>query len=272
MKTNLALSGGGAGGLAHIPVLEAIDDLGLRPHAIAGVSAGALVGAAFASGLSGAAIRAHVDALSRERLKTLLRAWRPGRSWPGMGFDALQLVDALLPAEVPDRIEDLAIPLTIVATDIQERRPVYIAEGDLRSAIAASIAIPGLFQTVARDGRFLVDGGVTDNLGLVALPDGFTIAVDVATNPAQPVRRAPKGFAASFAAMETMMAAMLRTQVEARKPDVFIRARADVVRPLDVLRPEQLLASLDTVRAAARAEIEARLAGKAEVSLAARSR
>ena len=99
MKTfALALGGGGARGLAHIAVLEALDEMGVRPVAIAGTSIGALIGAAYAAGMSGKEIRRHVIALAHDRAEVLRRliAARAGTfaNLFAIGFGSATLIDA----------------------------------------------------------------------------------------------------------------------------------------------------------------------------------
>src|SRR5262245_46160797 len=122
----LALGGGGARGLAHIAVLEALDDMGQKPTAIAGTSIGALIGAAYAAGMSGREIRRFVIALAHDRAEVFRRliATRAGTfaNLFNLGFGSAMLVGAekfcqqSLPDRVPDDCGELDIPLTIIAT------------------------------------------------------------------------------------------------------------------------------------------------------------
>ena len=175
MKTfALALGGGGARGLAHIAVIEALEEMGVKPVAIAGTSIGALIGAAYAAGMPGKDIRHHVLALAHSpgetgaassprapaRLPTVLRRIQPGDA-DGRG-EILRAVPAR--SDVPTDFAALAIPLTVMATDLHRRQEAPLSAGPLRPALAASIAIPGLFRPVVVDGRVLIDGGTTNPL------------------------------------------------------------------------------------------------------------
>src|SRR5262245_40937438 len=123
MKTlGLALGGGGARGIAHIAVIEALDEMGVRPAAIAGTSIGALIGAAYAAGMSGKDIRRYVIGLSHDRSEVLRRviAARSG-SFAKLftrGFGAASMVDAekicaqFIPDQVPQDFASLALPVT----------------------------------------------------------------------------------------------------------------------------------------------------------------
>jgi len=130
----LALGGGGARGIAHIAVIEALDEMGVRPVAIAGTSIGALIGAAYASGMSGRDMRRYVIALAHDRSEMFRRvlAARAGSftSLFRQGFGAATLLDAeklcakFLPETIPDDFSALQIPLIVLASDLHRREPV----------------------------------------------------------------------------------------------------------------------------------------------------
>jgi NTE family protein len=158
-RIGLALGGGGARGIAHILVLEVFDELGLKPAAIAGTSIGAIVGAAYAAGMEGREIREAVCAFYARRREVLTKLWRArplaftdllrGRSLTPQ-FDAGLILDTFVPGfeRLPKTFEELGIPLKIVACDFYGASEVVLSEGDLKTAIAASIAIPALFRPV----------------------------------------------------------------------------------------------------------------------------
>src|SRR5580700_4758287 len=169
----LALGAGGARGLAHIAVFEALDELGVKPVAIAGASIGAVAGAVYAAGMSGKAIRRHVIDLAHNRAEVwrrlmLARAGTFGDMFGGdftaaMRLDAEKLVEQFLPDVVPDDFGALGIPLSVVASDLYGRREVVFATGPLKPALAASIALPTIMRPVAGE-RVLIDGGATNPL------------------------------------------------------------------------------------------------------------
>ena len=149
----LALGGGGARGLAHILMLEVFDELGLKPKIIAGTSIGAIFGAAYASGLSARLIRAHTEEVLASKRFGIARLLLSARSEPILKIlNVLPLRSSLLDARAaarPDaalqvraRLRPSAIPLKIVATDFYAQEQVVIDSGDLRSAVAASMALP----------------------------------------------------------------------------------------------------------------------------------
>ncbi len=172
MKTfALALGSGGARGLAHIAVIEALDEMGMKPVAIAGTSIGALIGAAYAAGMSGKDLRHHVHRRSRMvggemhaplhagARRHAHRSACPARISQATQMDAEKFCAQFLPEAVPDGFSALEIPLTVMATDLHRREEAPLPAGPLRPALAASIAIPGMFRPVLLDGRVLIDGG-----------------------------------------------------------------------------------------------------------------
>lgn len=189
--TALVLSGGGAKGLAHVGVLQTLDSLGIRPDMIVGASMGSLVGAMYASGYS-----AHViDSLTRSLpISTLFRPFQPvapralRRLQPVVvweqgdrGFTLQSAViqetqanallnAALLKGNLLARgdFDRLAIPFRAVATDLANRQVVVLKGGDLARAVRASVAIPLIFAPELIDGRFLADGGLSDNIPIAA--------------------------------------------------------------------------------------------------------
>ncbi len=177
----LALGGGGARGLAHVAVLEALDEMRVKPAAIAGTSIGSWIGAAYAAGMSGKDIRRFVITLAHDRAEIFRRliATRAGTfaNLVNLGFGSATLVDAekfcaqFLPAKVPDDFAALEVPLTIIATDLYRREQVVFSSGALKPALAASIALPTVMRPVVIEDRVLIDGGATN-------PGGRTFSND----------------------------------------------------------------------------------------------
>src|SRR5262249_20104819 len=130
----LALGGGGARGLAHIAVLEALDEIGAKPAAIAATSSGALIAGAYAAGISGREIRRFVITLAHDRREVFRRLIASRASTFAdlfsIGLGSAALLDAekfchqFLPEQMPEQFEALRIPLAIVATDLYRRRQV----------------------------------------------------------------------------------------------------------------------------------------------------
>ena len=180
----LALGGGSARGLAHIPMLEVFDELGIKPSVIAGCSIGALVGAAYAGGMSAREIRDRAEMLLSNRIGALRYAFGEKRTNP---FDLLALkglaslhikgetlVSLALPETLPKLIEELRIPFKVIATDFDMMEERIIELGPLMKAVAASIAIPGVILGPQYDGHTYVDGGVTNPVPFDHVGQGWT--------------------------------------------------------------------------------------------------
>jgi NTE family protein len=187
----LALGGGGARGLAHILMLEVFDELGLKPKIIAGTSIGALFGAVYASGLPAALIRAHAEQVLSQRLD-IARLLFAARAEPiirllnvlPVRFALLkpeQLLESLLPSRVARDFAALQIPLRVVATDFYAQEQLVLSNGPLRTAVAASMALPAIFAPVVSQGRTLMDGGLVNPLPFDVIREeaDITVAIDV---------------------------------------------------------------------------------------------
>ncbi len=158
----LALSGGAVLGCAHIGVLKAFDEAGIRVTHLAGNSMGALIASFYAFGLTGTEIEGIAEELRWPDITKL--------SPPKLGFFSQEKLQKTLRKHLGDvRVEDASIPLAMVATDISSGEKVVMTEGDLAVAASASACFPGIFIPVERDGRLLVDGGLVENLPLSPL-------------------------------------------------------------------------------------------------------
>ncbi|MBI3435449.1 MAG: patatin-like phospholipase family protein [Proteobacteria bacterium] len=257
----LALGAGGARGIAHIAVLEALDEMQIVPVAIAGASIGALIGAARASGMTGRAIRRHVIALAHDRAETLRRL-SGARVAPfsisrllaapldnPVLIDAEKFCHAFLPPAVPNDFSALDIPLTVVATDLSAARGAHFTAGALRPAIAASMAIPGLVKPVEIDGRLFIDGGAVDPLPFTSLRTraDVVIAVDCsgASGDAHPE---PDPWETLFAALTIMGQTIVAEKLARGAPDLVIRPNVAGFRMLDFLQASAILRAADPVK------------------------
>jgi NTE family protein len=157
MKVGLALSGGGARGVAHIGVLQALEEFGIKFDYLAGTSAGSIIGAMYAYGYSPVRILEIIQQI------TIFKSVRPAWTWAGLlRMDGMK--DLLMKYLPENDFAKLKIPLTIAATEIRKGEIHYFSEGELVQAIMASCSIPAVFSPMPyRDGLY-VDGGVFDNL------------------------------------------------------------------------------------------------------------
>ncbi len=174
----LALGSGAARGWAHVGVLDALVEAGIKPEIIAGTSMGALVGGAYASGRHDA-LRDWAMALDRRIVASLVDV---GFLAGGL-VDGVRIVDWLNnPIKIAARIEDLKMPFAAVATDLSSGREVWLRQGKLDRAIRASISMPGIFSPVEIDDEWLVDGGLVNPIPVSlcrAMGADFIIAVNL---------------------------------------------------------------------------------------------
>lgn len=263
MKTfALALGGGGARGLAHIAVIEALDEMGVKPLAVAGTSIGALIGAAYAAGMPGKDIRRYVIGLAHDRSEIIRRlgAARAGTLADlfagafGLAtqIDAEKFCAQFLPEAIPDDFAALHIPLTVMTTDLHGRRETPLTSGPLRAALAASIAIPGLLRPVVIGGRVFIDGGTTNPLPfdrLRGLADRI-VASDVLTVPPAAERvEIPSTWESVAAAINIMGTAVIAAKLAHGPPDLMIRPNVAIFRTLDFYRATAIIRSAEAIKA-----------------------
>lgn len=160
----LAMSSGFFSFYAHTGMLDALVTRGLSPSHLAGSSAGALVGGAYAAGVEPGALAEVLHGLRREQF------WDPA---PGAGLLAGKKFDALLRGILPEtEIAACRLPVRISVFDILARRTRVLTAGDLPTAIRASCAVPAMFQPVWIDRRPHWDGGILDRPGIAGVPAG----------------------------------------------------------------------------------------------------
>lgn len=174
-KIGLALGSGAALGAAHVGVLRALEEHGIRPGAVAGTSIGSLVAALYAFGKS-------IDEIEEIALSL---DWLDisGIKLSKMGLLSNNDLGEILDDTLGDvTFDQAAIKLAVVATDIAKGEKVIIREGNVSDAVKASTCIPVIFEPVEYDGRLLVDGGLIESVPVSALQElgsEFIIAVDV---------------------------------------------------------------------------------------------
>ena len=178
----LVLAAGGPRGFAHVGVLRALDELGVRPDLVVGASVGALVGSALAAGLSTAQIEAFAFDFDFYRLAR----WSPSG---GAQLDGRGISDLVQQTLGVRRFEQLRIPFAAVATDVQRNAAAIFNHGELGPAVQASCAVPRWFAPVRIRGREFADGDATSPLPVQAarmLGAQKVLAVDVAVHPDRP--------------------------------------------------------------------------------------
>ncbi|MDX8433301.1 patatin-like phospholipase family protein [Mesorhizobium abyssinicae] len=249
----VAFGGGGARGLAHIHAIEALDELGIRPVAIAGSSIGAIMGAGMASGMAGKDIHDYARSILGRRAEVASRMWRarPGTIAEAMEsgirvsqFNVERILKAFLPEAIPETFAELKIPLKVTATDYFGHKLAVFEDGDLHSALAASAAIPAVFRPVTRDGRVLIDGGIYNPVpfDLIEKDADIVIAIDVVGAPSEAERRHPTTVDLMYGATQLMMQSIIANKLRQCPPDILIRPAVSKYRVLDFLKIEALMA------------------------------
>ncbi|MDP5336835.1 MAG: patatin-like phospholipase family protein [Paracoccaceae bacterium] len=190
MRLGLALGSGGARGWAHVGVLLALRDLGIRPDVVAGTSMGALIGAAWAADCLD-----EMEDWARAQTRADILA-KMDFSFSGGGLMRGSVVmQVLSDLGVPDTFEKLKYPLIVVATDMTSGREVWLQNGSVHHAVRGSVSIPGVLSPYWHDGKWLLDGGLTNPVptsACRALGADVTIAVNPNAKPENALWRQPQ--------------------------------------------------------------------------------
>ena len=254
-KIGLALGGGAARGLAHIPMLEAFDELGMKPSVIAGCSMGALVGAAYAGGMSAREIRDHAERLLANRMdmarhifgfkKTKLGDIFSLKGLSSLQLDGQKLTDIALPDHLPQLIEDQLIPLKVVATDYERMEEVVFTSGSILQTVGASIAIPGLIAAPRIDGRIHVDGGVKNPVPFNHVTEGmdYVVAVDVTGRPKPVLKAHPSNLELAVGSMLIMFHEIADLRRKQAPPDFYVSPDVDHFGSGDFFKVKEIFAA-----------------------------
>ena len=180
-KLGLALGGGAARGFAHIGVIQVLEENGIKPDLVVGTSAGSLVAAFYASGKTGAQLQWLADTMDESQLTD----WTiPFMSRGMLRGEALgRYVNSQLNGA---KIEDLKMPLGIVATDLQTGDGILFRRGDIATAVRASSAVPSVFEPVRIGNKDYVDGGLVSPVPVRSarqMGADIVIAVDISSRP-----------------------------------------------------------------------------------------
>jgi NTE family protein len=178
-RIGLALGSGAARGFAHIGVIQVLEEQGIRPDLVVGTSAGSLVAAMYASGKSGV----EMGSLAQSMDESGLTDW----SFPGRGLIRGEALARYVSKQTGGlTIEQMKLPLGIVATDLSDGQPILFQRGDAGVAVRASSAVPAVFQPVKINNREYVDGGLVSPVPVrFARQMGaeLVIAVDISSPP-----------------------------------------------------------------------------------------
>ncbi|MCD4774117.1 MAG: patatin-like phospholipase family protein [Bacteroidales bacterium] len=175
-KYGLALSGGGARGFAHLGIIKALNEEGIFPDIITGVSAGAIAGAFYADGYSPDEI---MKLFQKKKTFDFIKV-----KFQKLGFGNMNGMKQVLQENIrAKRFEDLKIPLIVAATDLNNAKIKYFSKGEIPEAVVASASIPVIFKPTVIDNIYYVDGGVLNNLAIEPLLDKCSKIIGVYVNP-----------------------------------------------------------------------------------------
>ncbi len=269
MKQNVALvlSGGGARGIAHIGVIEVLEEKGFNITSVAGTSMGAFVGAVYAAGKLPEFKNWLINIDKLEIIKLI------DFSFSSLGFIKGNRLFNELRKFIPDtNIEELPISFKAVATDIMNRREIVFEQGSIFDAVRASISIPSVFAPVKTSSTMLVDGGMVNNLPLdrVERNDGdILVACDVVANVPYyeeieidkekyegKIQRFKNFFGESKAskistkinnfeildkAINLMIEQLVKAKIKEYQPDLFIQVSQDASGLFDFFKAEHIV-------------------------------
>ncbi len=239
-KIGIALAAGGAKGLAYIPFLSALDEMGIEPAMIAGSSIGAVVGGFYAAGTTAQDM---FEILSQFRPKDVTSFL--SFNWSGTGIVAGKAVQGFLQEHLPVKtFEETRFPLKVVATDYWRREQVILDTGPLAEAIHASAAFPGIFEPLVKDGRVLVDGGAANPLPSDLLKEecDFLIALNVSNRSEDPdSTEVPGSGLMMFNTFRILKDRLAEIAVERYPIDIYFRMELPFVETLDFHKYKEIL-------------------------------
>jgi NTE family protein len=180
-KVGLALSGGAARGFAHIGVLDVLQKEGIPIDMIAGTSAGAIIGAVYASCRDSETVKTHALSIDWKKMASLFDL-----SFRMSGLLKGRKIEKLLAEYIGGDVDfsELIIPFACVATDIDTGEEIVITTGSVTEALRATISVPGIFSVAKRGDRYLVDGGLTTPVPVDTVRQiGADIVIAVNVNP-----------------------------------------------------------------------------------------
>ena len=263
---SIALGGGAARGLAHIVVLESLDELGVKPAMISATSMGSIIGASYASGMSGREIREYAIELFSNRINTLRHLFpneisRWGSIFSGSGsalLDPEEVMSTALPDQVPETFAELKTEMRIVTTDFATAEELVLSEGPLPKAIGASSALPVILAPVRWGDRLLIDGGFVNPTPFDIVSDrpGPVIAVDVTGNGEPAAGTLPGPIDVWIGSFQIALHSLVNERLKRVTPNLLIRPDVTGFGSMEFHRIEDILASADADKDKIKRELE----------------
>ena len=252
-KIGLALSAGGARGLSHIVILEAFEELGIKPHLISGSSIGAVVATGYASGMTANEMKDSVREIilrKNHKSKDLFK-----------GIDMLKLLNLVdltvnsgglikgnkfinfIEQKIKKKnFEDLNIPIKIIATEYWNKKEVIFDSGELMPSVKASYSLPALFTPVKIDKGLYLDGGLVNPLpyDILLKECDIVVGIDVLAKNSVNGNNAPSSLDTLFSSFQIMQNSILKEKLNSSAPDILIKADIKGVRLFEFNKAEDI--------------------------------
>jgi NTE family protein len=253
-RIGLALGGGAARGFAHIGVIQVLEESGIRPDLVVGTSAGSLVAALYAAGHNGQALGRMADGMDEASITD----W----SFPLRGMIRGDALARYVRRHTAGKtIEQMKLPLGIVATDLADGAPILFQRGDAGQAVRASSAVPAVFQPVRIGGHEYVDGGLVAPVPVRytrQMGADFVVAVDISSPPdGNATGDAMRMLLQTFAIMGRSI-----NNFELRDADVVLRPRLNGISSADFGARKRSIAAGREIALAMLPELKAKIAAR----------
>ncbi|MFP4431309.1 MAG: patatin-like phospholipase family protein [Spirochaetaceae bacterium] len=239
-KIGVALAAGGAKGIAYIPFLEALDELGVETTMVAGSSIGSVIGGFYAAGTSPKEMISLLEGFQPRDLAEIFAF-----NWGGAGVIAGETVRNFLNKHLPvTTFEETRIPFRAIATDYWRREQVVFDSGSLAEAIQASAAFPGIFEPLVKDGIVYVDGGAANPLPSDILRGecDFIIGLNVSNRARDPdTDDVPGTGIMMFNTFRILKDRLAEIAIERDPIDVYFRVELPFVETMDFHKYREII-------------------------------
>jgi NTE family protein len=253
-RLGLALGGGGARGFAHIGVIQVLEEQGIKVDLLAGTSAGSLVAALYASGLSGR----EMALLAENMDEGVITDW----AFPTRGLIRGEALARFVREKTgAKQIEQMKLPLGIVATDASDGSGILFRRGDTGTAVRASSSVPAVFQPVRIGGRDYVDGGLVAPVP-VSYARKMGAEVVIAVDITSPPEEKPGGNAFSMSAQSVSIMMRSINNYELREADIVLRPKLDGIGSADFTARKRSVQAGREAALVALPQIRAKIAAK----------
>lgn len=268
-KIGIALGGGGAKGLAHVLMFEALDELELKPSYVTGTSIGAVAGVLYCSGLTANEMHRMIsriciekndtirDVITKKHLFKWLNFMAPQFEGSGL-LKAERFINFLFESIEARTFEELIVPLRVVASDFWTRQQVVLDKGELLPAVQASMSLPGVFTPVTMGENVLIDGGAVNPVPFDLLPKecDITIAIDVIGSRNAGSDRMPSLQEAIFNTFQIMEKSIIREKLKTTSPDIYIEIDISNVRAFEFYKADQVFKQAQKAKSLLKRKLE----------------